>query len=139
MAKKTCSLLLLVTSEGHLLAHIHSYVHSCNHSSRNAALSELYNSVSEQQTTIDGFFILVRDFNHVDFKTVFPRTTTTKTLTFQHRKTTLSTWFTRLVEECTKPQPSITSASLRTHPSYSFFRATAAYGLAPQDCRASLS
>ena len=45
-----------------------------NNSDRNAALSELYQAVSEQQTAHpDGFTIFTGDFNHADLKTVLPK------------------------------------------------------------------
>lgn len=41
---------------------------------REAALSELYQAISEQQTAHpDGFLILAGDFNHVNPKTVLPK------------------------------------------------------------------
>ncbi|XP_070407627.1 uncharacterized protein [Nothobranchius furzeri] len=47
---------------------------SSNNSDRNAALNELHQTISEQQTAHpDGFIILAGDFNHVDLKTVLPK------------------------------------------------------------------
>ena len=41
---------------------------------RNAALCELYQAISEQQTAHpDGFTIVAGDFNHADLKTVLPK------------------------------------------------------------------
>ena len=45
-----------------------------NSSDRNAALCELYQAISEQQTAHpDGFTILAGDFNHADLKTFLPQ------------------------------------------------------------------
>jgi len=45
-----------------------------NNSDRNAALGELYQAISEQQTAHpDGFTIFAGDFNHANLKTVLPK------------------------------------------------------------------
>ena len=45
-----------------------------NNSDRNAALCELYQAISEQQTAHpDGFTIFAGDFNHANLKTVLPK------------------------------------------------------------------
>ena len=45
-----------------------------SYSDRNAALCELYQAISEQQTAHpDGFTIVAGDFNHADLKSVLPK------------------------------------------------------------------
>lgn len=51
-----------------------TYIPPTNNSNRSAALNELYQAISEQQTAQpDGFVILAGDFNHADLKTVLPK------------------------------------------------------------------
>uniref|UniRef100_A0A672I8N9 Reverse transcriptase domain-containing protein n=2 Tax=Salarias fasciatus TaxID=181472 RepID=A0A672I8N9_SALFA len=51
-----------------------TYIPPTNNSNRSAALTELYQAISEQQTAQpDGFIILAGDFNHADLKTVLPK------------------------------------------------------------------